>query len=120
MDLMEAVLARSRAARIRAERDRFEAARAAAWDAAAARGPHALIMTGATGTTLSSGLSAEDVNGAYDCVPAERTPGGAPAMPAAWHGGRAARRRGGGQIGHARGPGGRQGRREAGAAGQQQ
>ena len=78
MDLMEAVLARSRAARIRAERDRFEAARAAAWDAAAARGPHALIMTGATGTTLSSGLSAEDVNGTYDCVPAERRPGGAP------------------------------------------
>ena len=59
----------------RAEADRFEAAAAAVWDAAAARGGDAataMVIGGATGPT------ADFVNGVFDRVPGERKPGGAP------------------------------------------
>ena len=56
----------------RADADRLEAAAAAAWDAAAARGPAALMVTGATGG------KSRRINGIFVRVPAERAPGGAP------------------------------------------
>ena len=54
----------------RAEADRLEAAAAAAWDAAAARGPAVVTVAGATGNS--------NTNGTFDRVPAERAPGGPP------------------------------------------
>ncbi|MEE3250420.1 MAG: hypothetical protein VX264_11810 [Chloroflexota bacterium] len=50
-----------------------EDAPAAAWNAAAARGPSAVTIAGATGEDVD-----ENVNGMFDRVPAERRAGGAP------------------------------------------
>ena len=50
-----------------------EDAPAAAWNAAAARGPAAVTIAGATGEDVD-----ENVNGMFDRVPAERRAGGAP------------------------------------------
>ena len=56
----------------RAEADRIDAARAAAWDAAAARAPPTIAITGATGD------ESHIVNSIFDLVPEKRAPGGAP------------------------------------------
>ena len=70
-----------------AEADRLEAADAAAWDAAAARGDAAAAVVTIAGAT---GPRAHLVNGTFDRVPSERAPGGAPVYKRrgqAWSGG---------------------------------
>ena len=54
------------------KRARKAKAKAGAWNAAVARAPATIIFAGATGGR------AHCINGAFDRVPAERAPGGAP------------------------------------------
>ena len=65
----------------RGDVDRLEAAAAATWDAATARGPPAVKISGA------SGRKALRINGTYDCEPGERILGDAPVYKRRWQAG---------------------------------